>query len=77
MFILVQHGEGCNIPNFGPKTYQHVRIYYDDYIDALFLYWVEDPTAYGHDDLFYILGVSQLFTIYVYAYLCWAWTLSR
>ena len=44
----------CNIMNFGPKTYRHVPIDYDDYIDVLFLYWVEDPTAYEHDDLLYI-----------------------
>ena len=50
---------------------------YDDYLDVLFLYWVEDPTAYEHDDLFYILGVSQLLIIYVYACLCWAWTLKH
>ena len=60
-------GEGCNIPNFGPNTYRHVPINYDDYLDVLFLYWVEDPTAYEHDDLFYILGVIQLLIIYVYA----------
>ena len=40
---------------------------FDDYLDVLFLYWVEDPIAYEHDDLFYILGVSQLLMIYVYA----------
>ena len=50
---------------------------YDDYLDVLFLYWVEYPTACEHDDLFYILGVSQLLMIYVYAYLCWAWTLKH
>ena len=47
---------------------------YDGYLDVLFLYWVEDPTAYEHDDLFYILSVSQLFMIYC---LCWAWTLKH
>ena len=40
---------------------------YDDYLDVLFLSWVEDPTAYEHDHLLYILGVSQLLMIYVYA----------
>ena len=40
---------------------------YDDYLDVLFLYWVEDPTAYEHDDLFYILGISQLLMTYIYA----------
>ena len=45
-----------------------MSIDYDDYLDVLFsIYWVEDPTAYEHDDLFYILGVSQLLIIYVYA----------
>ena len=48
----------CNILNFGPNTYRHVLIDYDDYLDVLFLYWVKDPTAYEHDDLFYILGIS-------------------
>ena len=45
---------------------------YDDYLDVLFLYWVEDPIAYECDDLFYILGVSQLLMIYicVYIYVC-------
>ena len=46
-----------------------------------FIYWFEDPTAYEHDDLFYILGVSQLLMIYIYIYiyacLCWAWTLKH
>ena len=28
----------CNILNFGPNTYRHVPIDYDDYIDVLFLY---------------------------------------
>ena len=58
----------CNILNFGPNTYQHVPIDYNDYLDLLFLYWVEDPTAYEHDDLFCILGVSQLLMIYMYIY---------
>ena len=39
---------------------------YDDYLDVLFLYRVEDPTAYENDDLFYILGVIQLLMIYIY-----------
>ena len=55
-----------NIPNFGPNTYRHVPNDYDDYLDVLFLYWIEDPTAYEHDDLFYILGISQLLMIYIY-----------
>ena len=54
--------------NFGPNTYRHVPIYYDDYLDVLFLYCIEDPTAYEHDVLFYILGISQLLMIYVYAF---------
>ena len=36
-----------------------------------------DPVAYEHDDLFYILGVSQLLMIYVYGCLCWTWTLKH
>ena len=59
----------CNIPNFGPNTYRHVPIDYDDYLDVLFLYWVKDPTAYEHDDLFYILGVSQLLMICICLFL--------
>ena len=50
---------------------------YDDYLDVLFLYWVEDPTTYEHDGSFYILGIRQLLMIYVYACLCWAWTLKH
>ena len=44
-----------------------------------FLYWVEDPNGYEHDDLFYILGISQLLMIYIYIYacLCWEWTLKH
>ena len=38
---------------------------YDDYLNVLFLYWVKYSTAYEHDDLFYILGVSQLLMIYI------------
>ena len=39
---------------------------YDDYLDVLFyFYWVEDPSAYEHNELFYILGVSQLLMIYI------------
>ena len=53
--------------NFGPKNCRHEPSDYDDYIDFLFLYWVQDPPTYEHDDLFYILGVSQLLMIYVYA----------
>ena len=64
MIVLLQF---CNIPNFGPNIYRHVPIDYDNYLDVLFLYWVEDPTTYEHDDLFYILGVSQLLMIYIYA----------
>ena len=50
--VVVLSEEGCNTPNFGPNTYRYVPIDYDDYLDVLFLYWVEDPVAYEHDDLF-------------------------
>ena len=50
---------------------------YDDYLDVLFLYWVKYPIAYEHDDLLYILGVSQLLLIYIYSSLCWRWTLKH
>ena len=47
-------------------------------IILMFYFWVEDPIAYEHDDLFGILGVSQLLMIYMYIYvLCWAWTLKH
>ena len=47
-------------------------------IILMFYFWVEEPTAYEHDDLFCILGVSQLLIIYMYIYvLCWAWTLKH
>ena len=55
----------CNILNFGPTIYRHELIYHDDYIDVLFLYWVKFPTAYEHDDLLCILGISQLLMIYM------------
>ena len=45
---------------------------------VILLYWVEDSTAYKHDDLFCILDVSQLLMVYMYIYvLCWAWTLKN
>ena len=43
-----------------------MRIDYDDYLNVLFLYWVKDPMAYEHDDLLWILGVSQLLMIYMF-----------
>ena len=50
---------------------------YDVDLIFYFDYWIEELNAYEHDDLFYILGVSQLLMIYVYAYLCWAWNLKH
>ena len=51
---------------------------YDDYLNVLFLYWVKDYIACEHDDLFYILHVSQLLMIYIcFLFLCWAWTLKH
>ena len=41
-----------------------------NYDVVISIYWVEDPIAYEHDDLFYILGVSQLLIIYIYIYAC-------
>ena len=55
--VVVLSEEGCNILNFGPNTYKHVPIDYDDYLDVLFVY--------EHDDFFYILGISQLLIIYI------------
>ena len=73
-----EYSHECNILNFGPNIYRHVPIDYDDYLDVLFLYWVRDPTAYEHDDLFYILGVSQLLMIYrCCLLLCWVWTMKH
>ena len=54
---VVLSGEGCKIPNFGPTIYRHEHIDQDDYID----------------DLFYILGVSQLLMIYMYVYVGCVW----
>ena len=53
----------CNIPSFGPNIYRHEPIDYD--VILILIYWVEDPIAYEHDDLFFILGVSQLLMIYI------------
>ena len=39
---------------------------YDVTLMCYLIYWVKDPTAYEHDDFFYILGVSQLLMIYIY-----------
>ena len=39
------------------------------------IYLVNEHIVYEHDDLFDILGVSQLLMIYVY--LCWEWTLKH
>ena len=53
---VVLSGEGCNILNFGPNTYKHVPINYDNYLDVLFfiyigsetpLLWREIPMAWG------------------------------
>ena len=59
---VVLRGEACNILNFGPNTYRHEPIDYD----VILMYWVKQPTAYEYDDLFYILGVTQLLIIYIY-----------
>ena len=75
---IIQLVNACNIPNFGPTIYRHEPIDHDVYIDVLFLYWVKDPTAYEHDDLLCILGLSQLMMIYVYiCQFCWAWNLKH
>ena len=70
----------CNILNFGPNnyrhTYRHVPIDYDDYRDVLFYIGSKTP-LHMNDDLCCILCVIQLLLIYVYACLCWAWTLKH
>ena len=45
---------------------------FNDYIDVLFLYWVEDPTAYEHDDTILYIGrkpiiddISPSLSIYI------------
>ena len=40
---VVLSKEGCNIPHFGPKTYRHVPIDYDDYLYVLFYDGSETP----------------------------------
>ena len=61
----------CNIPNYGPNTYRHEPINYDVILIFYFyIYWVKYPTAYEHDDFFYIWGVSQLLMIYIYMLVC-------
>ena len=67
---VVLSREGCNIPSSGPTIYRHEIIDHDNYIDVLFLYWVKDPIAYEHDDLFCILDKIQLLMIYMYIYVC-------
>ena len=52
--------------NFGPNTYRNKPIDYD----VILMYWVEDPTAYEHDDFFLILGISQLLMIYIHMLVC-------
>ena len=46
-------------------------------IILMFYFCVKDPIAYEHDDLFYILGISQWLMIYICTFLCWAWTLKH
>ena len=47
-------------------------------IILMFYFWDEVPITYEHDDLFWILGVSQLLMIYMYIYvLCWVWTFKH
>ena len=59
----------CNISNFGPNTYRHEPIYYDVILIVYFDILGRGPTAYENDDLFYILGISQLFDdIYIYLF---------
>ena len=40
---VVLSGEGCNILTFGPKTYKHVLIDYDDSLDVLFYIGSKTP----------------------------------
>ena len=40
---VVLRREGCNILNFGPNTYMHVAIDYDDYLDLLFYIGSKTP----------------------------------
>ena len=67
----------CNIPNFGTNTYRHVLIDYDDYLDVLFYIGLRTPLHMNMMIFFYILGISQLLMIYVYACFFWPWTLKH
>ena len=40
---VVLSGEGCNILNFGPRTYSNVLIDYDYYLDVLFYIGSKTP----------------------------------
>ena len=41
VFLMVSNA--CNIPNFGPNTYRHVPIDYDDYLDVYFYIGSKNP----------------------------------
>ena len=57
---VVLTGEGCNNPNFRPTNYRHELNDHEDYIDILFLYWIKEPIAYEHDDLFLYIGCKPI-----------------
>ena len=50
---------------------------YDDYFDVLFYIGSKTPLHMNMMICFFIMGLSQLLTIYVYACLCLAWTLNH
>ena len=53
-----------------PIDYDVTLMFYFDILGQI-------PTAYEHDDLFDIFVVSQFYMIYIYVFLCWAWTLKH
>ena len=62
----------CNIPNFGPNTYRHGPIEYDDYLDVLFLY-IMGWGPYCIWTCWFVLYIGRkpiIDDIYIYIYIC-------
>ena len=43
-FITFETNSICNILNFGPNTYRHVPIDYDDYLDVFIFIYIGSKT---------------------------------
>ena len=73
------HDNNCNVPNFGPTIYKHEPIDHDDYIDVLFNIGSKTPLHMNIMIVLYIECKTIVNDIYVYIYdwLCWAWTLKH